>query len=203
MGLGPGAVGGVNGVDGDAAEGGRAGTVGTGAEEERGRAVGVPGSLTDFLVIAVLIGIGRVRPLTHGDRAVGPAELCCSGIAVGGLGNDISSNAVKLSEPLVALVEVNRPSLEFPLGTSGGTSELLERPCVLLRFDCDALEDELSLVLNRASTDSRSTFASVAFALLSPVLMLSMTSAQRSWSGNGTAELRHTGVDGEEGLSCP
>ena len=81
MGLGPGAVGGVIGVDGDAAERGRAGTVGTGAEE-RGRAVGVPGSLTDFLGIAVLIGIGRVRPLTHGDRGVGPADLCCSGTAV-------------------------------------------------------------------------------------------------------------------------
>src|SRR5258706_9147609 len=198
----PGEVGGVDGVDGDAAERGRAGTVGTGAEE-RGRVVGVPGSLTDLLGIAVLIGIGKVRPLTHGDRVEGPADLCCSGTVVGGLGNDISSNAVKLSEPLVTLVEVNRPSLVLPLAASGGTSELLERPCGLLKFDCDALDDELSLALNRASTDSRSTFASLACALLSPVLMLSMTSAQGSWSGNGTAELRHIGVDGDEEPSCP
>lgn len=83
MGLTPGALGGVNGVDEDAAERGRAGTMGVDAEE-KGRAVGVPGSLIDLLDIAVLIGMGRLRPFTHGDRVVGPADSCCSGTVVGG-----------------------------------------------------------------------------------------------------------------------
>lgn len=167
----PGTLGGVDGVDGDVRDRDGAGTAGNDAKE-RG-AKDAPSSLIDLLDVAILVGIGRVRPFTHGDRVPGVAGPCCLGTPAGGVGNDMSSKAVKLSEPLVALAEFSRPSLVLPRGR-GGTSELLDRPCELPKCDCDALDDELSLGLNRASTDSRSTLefvGSVSCALLSAVLI--------------------------------
>ena len=189
LGLNPRILRGVDGVD----EGSR-GRGGTGTDvNERGRAVGVPGSLNDLLDMVILVGIGRAIPFIHGERAPG------TGTTAGGWGNDIRSNAEKLSVPLVTLAEGKTPSL-LRAWRCGSGCELLDRPCEVLRRNSDTLDDEYSLVLDRTSTDAWSAFEcveSMACALFPAALMLWITSAQHPWSGNGI----EVGVGGREGSS--